>query len=405
MPLPKARPVLWAYLCCLAFWLLTIGTFWGPLRNLLSLSLHDNRYSHLVVIPFVSACLMYWNRRDIFRATAYDLRIGIPLFLVAVGSGWWYSVRLLSAGSNYGLSLVILAFLFACVAGFLLCYGARALWAARFPLLFLLLTIPIPQVLMEKVSLVLQAGTSQVLHALFSLSGTPLFKHGFTFELPGAGIVIGEECTSIHSVWALFIISLLVGHFLLRSFPAKFCLSLVTVPIAIFTNAVRLLTIWFLAAHVNPDFLYGNLHRHGGILFSLLSLFILLIALWMLRKLEGRAGQSNESAESEPPIEPSLSTTMSHRTEPSGLAGLSCQLTLGRSVSYHPVNRPAFTVVGVLVRAKDNQRQSLRFFVQPADFAVLPDRDQVRIDQTTYTVFEVQEDAGGGKWLSLRAVV
>jgi exosortase len=154
--------------------------------------------------------------------------------------------------------------------------------------------IPLPRVLMEKIVLMLQVGTSDLIYALFRLTGTPLFRQGFTFELPGVGIVIAEESSSINSAWALFIAGLLVGHFFLRSFPAKACLSLLTVPIAIFTNAVRIVTIWFLATHVNIDFMYGNLHRHGGIFFSLISLFLLLFSLWMLRKLESRAGHARQ---------------------------------------------------------------------------------------------------------------
>jgi exosortase len=291
-PPSNVHPALLVHLFYLAFWLLTIGTFWGPLRQLLSLSLNDDRYSHLIVIPLISACLIYGKRRDIFHATTYELRIGIPLVLVAVGAGWWFSLRLLSARNDYGLSFVILVVLFAWVAGFLLCHGVRALRPARFPLLFLLLMIPIPQVLMEKVILVLQVGTSDLIYALFRLAGTPLFRHGFTFELPGVGIVIAEESSSIHSAWALFITGLLVGHFFLRSFPAKACLSLLTIPIAILTNAMRIVTIWFLATRVNIDFMQGNLHRHGGILFSFISLFMLLFSLWMLRKLEHRAGRA-----------------------------------------------------------------------------------------------------------------
>src|ERR1035441_5361324 len=122
-PPSNPRPVFLVYLFCLAFWLLAVGAFWSPLRQLLTLSLHDNLYSHLIVIPFISVCLMYWRRRDIFRATAYDLRLGIPLVLAAVASGWWLSTRFLSVRNDYGLSLVVLAVIFVTVAGFFLCYG------------------------------------------------------------------------------------------------------------------------------------------------------------------------------------------------------------------------------------------------------------------------------------------
>ena len=293
-PPSNPHPVFLVYLFCLAFWLLAVGAFWSPLRQLLTLSLHDNLYSHLIVIPFISVCLMYWRRHDIFRATAYDLRLGIPLVLAAVASGWWFSTRFPSVRHEYGLSLVILAVIFVTVAGFFLCYGVRALRPARFPLLFLLLMIPIPRVLMDKVVLLLQVGTSDVIYAVFGLMGTPLIRQGFTFELPGVGIVIGQESSSINSVWALLITGLLVGHYFLKSFPAKACLSLLTIPIAILTNALRIVTIWFLATHVSADFMYGTLHRNGGILFSVLSLFLLLFSLWMFRKLEYRVGYKRQ---------------------------------------------------------------------------------------------------------------
>jgi exosortase len=288
-PPSSVRPALLVHAFYLAIWVLSIATFWGPFRQLLSLSLTNDRYSHLVVIPFISACLMYANRRDIFRATAYDLRLGIPLVLLAAGSGWFLSFWLLSGRNGYRLTLVILAALVAWAGGFLLCYGVRAFRPARFPLLFLLLMVPIPAALMDKVILMLQVGASDVIYALFWITGTPLFRQGFTFEMPGVAIVIAQECTSIHSTWALFIAGLLAGHFFLRSFPAKVCLSLLTIPISIFTNSVRIVTIWFLAAHVDISFLNGDLHRNGGILFSLISLFILLLSLWMLRRLEYRA--------------------------------------------------------------------------------------------------------------------
>ena len=60
-PLP---PVLLIHAFCAALWILSIATFWRPLRQLILLSLSDDRYSHLIVIPIISACLLYWNRRE-----------------------------------------------------------------------------------------------------------------------------------------------------------------------------------------------------------------------------------------------------------------------------------------------------------------------------------------------------
>jgi hypothetical protein len=56
-----------------------------------------------------------------------------------------------------------------------------------------------------------------------------------------------------------------------------------------FTNAVRIVTIWFLGTKVDVGFLYGNLHQRGGALFSLISLSIIITTLLLFRRLEVRS--------------------------------------------------------------------------------------------------------------------
>jgi exosortase/archaeosortase family protein len=124
-----------------------------------------------------------------------------------------------------------------------------------------------------------------------------MYRDGFRFELPGIGIEIAKECSSIHSAWALFITGLLLAHMFLRFTQAKICLSVLTVPIAIFTNGVRIVTLCCLATWVDPGFLYGDLHHRGGILFSLVSLSILVGFLCLLRKLEGHGHRARSAGE------------------------------------------------------------------------------------------------------------
>ena len=151
--------------------------------------------------------------------------------------------------------------------------------------------------MMDKIIFVLQRGSAEATYALFRLSGIPMFRDGFRFELPGIGIEIAKECSSIHSAWALFITGLLLAHLFLRSSRAKICLSVLTVPIAIFTNGVRIVTLCCLATWVDPGFLNGDLHRQGGILFSLISLSFLVGFLCVLRKLDSPARRPKNSVE------------------------------------------------------------------------------------------------------------
>jgi hypothetical protein len=44
------------------FWVLSLIPFWSSLRGLVSLSRHDERYSHVVLIPLISLYLIYLER-------------------------------------------------------------------------------------------------------------------------------------------------------------------------------------------------------------------------------------------------------------------------------------------------------------------------------------------------------
>ena len=269
-----------------AFALASIALFWMPLYQLASLSLDDQRYSHLILIPVISAFFMYRERRRIFSRIAFHPRAGLPFLAAALAVYGLLVLRVVQAPPNYALSITVLAIVLVWVAGFAVSYGAHTCKAALFPLLLLLLLVPVPFDLMDKIISVLQTGSSEATYALFKLFDVPMFRDGVRFELPGVGIEVAKECSSIHSAWALFITGLLVAHMFLKSIQSKLCLSILTVPVAMLTNAVRIVTLWFLGTHVDPSFLTGNLHHRGGILFSLISLSILMTCLFLLRKTE-----------------------------------------------------------------------------------------------------------------------
>jgi exosortase len=269
-----------------SFALASVALFWMPLHQLVSLSLDDQRYSHLILIPVISAFFMYRERRRIFSRIAFHPRAGLPFLAAALAVYGLLALRVVQAPPNYALSITVLAIVLVWVAGFAVSYGARTCKAALFPLLLLLLLVPVPFDLMDKIISVLQTGSSEATYALFKLFDVPMFRDGVRFELPGVGIEVAKECSSIHSAWALFITGLLVAHMFLKSIQSKLCLSILTVPVAMLTNAVRIVTLWFLGTHVDPSFLTGNLHHNGGILFSLISLSILMTCLFLLRKTE-----------------------------------------------------------------------------------------------------------------------
>lgn len=267
------------HIYAIAFWLLSLLIFRESLSSLARLSFRDELASHILLIPLISAFLIYLERKQVFRSPRYCPSAGLPLLVLA--AGLWVPASYLNQADR--LSAVGALIAVAWIAGFVLFYGIEAMKAAAFPLLFLLLMSPLPGAFTAHAVSILQRGSAATCYALFRIVGVPVVRHGFQFSLPGVEIEVAEQCSGIHAGLALFIAGLLAQHFLLRGVWKKVCFTLCIIPIAIFKNAVRIVTISWLGIHVTPDFFQGALHRRGGLPFSLVALAMMAILLWLLR--------------------------------------------------------------------------------------------------------------------------
>lgn len=268
----------------LVFWLLTLAAFAGPLRALIGLSFRHDYYAHILLVPLISFGLIFLERGKIFGSPQSSLRMGASLFVVALIVYAIAASHLLLLTEAGRLQWTVLSLVIFWWTAFVFCYGLPAFRAALFPLVFLLLMVPIPVFVLDKCIYVLQKGSAEVSYALFHLVHVPVFRQGFRFSLPGINLEVAKECSGIRSSLALFITSLIAGHLFLRSRWMRPWLTLSFLPIVIFTNSLRIVTLALLATYVDISFLTGNLHRHGGIAFFLMALALLALALRLMRK-------------------------------------------------------------------------------------------------------------------------
>ena len=272
-----------AHFCALALYLLSVLLFWRPLVDLATLSVHDENSSHILLIPLISAFIIYLQRKSIFQATRYSIAIGVPLLLTVVAMRYALSATVPNWKSSDELPVTAASIVLCWIAIFITCYGTASFKSALFPLLYLALMIPIPAVVMVHLVSVLQQGSADTCYHLFRLLGMPVLRHGFRFSLPAFDIEVAQQCSGIHSALALFVAGLLASHFLLEGTWRKLCFTLCIFPIAIFKNAVRIVALTWLAIHVNPAIFQGPLHRRGGLPFSFVGLALMAVVLWLLR--------------------------------------------------------------------------------------------------------------------------
>jgi exosortase len=237
--------------------------------------------SHILLIPLVSSWLIYVDRQKIFKSPASDLAISVMLLLPGLACILWSLPSVAASPSICALGLVLIW-----ISGFALFFGRAALRTARFPLLFLLLFIPLPEFLLNKITYFLQRGSAEISALLFSMTGLPVLREGFIFRLPRFSIEVARECSGIRSSIALLVLAILVGHFFLRKLWKQTIFVLAGIVVMIVKNGIRIVTLTLLANYVDPGFLFGSLHRQGGVVFFIIGLALLVPVFWLLQRSE-----------------------------------------------------------------------------------------------------------------------
>ena len=252
--------------------------------------LTSNLYSHIFLIPAVSGYLIYSMRAAIFSSCKRSYWPGFVL----IGASIILYVGVMTQGrglkQNDYLALMVVSGIILWWGGFLLFYGATPFKKALFPLTFLILMIPIPTAVVEEIVTFLQYASADASYFIFKLTGVPIFRDELIFHLPGVSVEVAEECSGIRSSIALFITIILTAYLFLRSNSRRLILMLAIVPLAIFKNGVRIVTLTLLAVYVDKSFLTNSLiHKKGGIVFFIMVLAILAPLLWLLRRSEARS--------------------------------------------------------------------------------------------------------------------
>jgi exosortase C (VPDSG-CTERM-specific) len=284
----------------LAAAVLTLG-FGVPLWRLFWFARADELHSYIPLMPFVSGYLAWTQKSELPRHASPARALALLFFAggVAVTAGYFMLARSVpaAAGGN-PLALGTLAWLLCLTGAGCWFLGGAAMRVLVFPFGLLLFMLPFPGALRAGIETALQHGSAVVADWMFVLAGTPVWREGMQFRLPGFSLEVAPECSGIHSTLVLLITSLVAGRMILSRPWKRWVLCLAVIPLALLRNGFRVFVIGELCVHVSPRMIDSPIHHHGGPLFFVLSLVPFFLLLYFLRKGE-RTGSSGQPSKSE----------------------------------------------------------------------------------------------------------
>jgi exosortase len=216
-----------------------------------------------------AAAVLAWNRRDQLRQTPVAARSVALLGLAAA------MLLLLLGTLGAELFLTRISFVLFLASTVVFVAGWRHLRILAFPFALLLVAIPIPAIVMTRITLPLQFAASHMAEMGLTSAGIPVLREGNVLILPNAVLQVAEACSGIRSLMALLTMALVMARFADPRWLARGVIILAAVPVAIAINSIRVTltaagTYWY-----GPVLLEGLVHETLGWLMFVLALGLL----------------------------------------------------------------------------------------------------------------------------------
>ena len=230
---------------------------------------NDPNYSHGFIVPFMSAFFVYerWTR---LRELPIQPNIfGIPILILGMAM-----LVIGSVGAELFAQRV--SFIVVITGLTMLILGKRMLVTLSLPIVFLLFMIPLPAIVVNTIAFPLQIFAAQsASFCLFNL-GIPVLREGNLIFLAGTTLEVAEACSGLRSLVALLALGTVYGYFSQRQLWKRWALVLLSIPIAIVANALRVTGTGILANYWGTEAAEGFYHTFEGWLVFVVAFILLL---------------------------------------------------------------------------------------------------------------------------------
>jgi exosortase len=285
----------------------------------------DENYSHGLLIPFIIAFILWSQRERLTRTTGRPAMFwGLTAVLFALLALWAGT-----AGAELYLQRTSLVLM---LAGTVLYFwGFKLLRLLLVPLFLLLLAIPIPAIIFNKIAFPLQLFASRCAVWAMTVLDIPVLRQGNVIELMPLGasetkkLEVVEACSGIRSLMTLVTLAVVFAYFThprdpgaqaptpdftnveadkmpalpveadkMSAIPARLksfgfwraaIIVLSAVPIAIFTNALRVSGTGILARYYGTQVADGFFHSFSGWVIYVVASLMLFGVGWLLDRI------------------------------------------------------------------------------------------------------------------------
>jgi exosortase len=229
----------------------------------------NSYYSHGILVPLVSLFLIL-KKKDVLRQLPIvPSPWGLRLFIVGIILYWISALLHVYFSSGFSMLIVI--------AGLVLhFYGEKVFRAILFPLLFLVFMIPLPIIVVAYICFKLKILAAQLATMMLNLIGFSAIQEKSVIKMAHSYVLVEDSCGGLRSLISLIALGCIFAYRLKLRLTKKMVLFVSAIPIAIITNACRIVFLSVVGEVWGAQYTQGFLHAFSGyavFAFAFLMLF------------------------------------------------------------------------------------------------------------------------------------
>ncbi len=266
-----------------------IVPFAGVLGDLYNIWNLQPEYSHGLIIPVLSAYLI-WRRRDELRGLPFA-GSWLGLALIALG----LALRVLGEATgmttieHYAFLVVLYGLILALTGPVIF----RRLWM---PLLILLFAVPLPSFVGNALSLQLQFLSSQLGVWVIRAAGISVLLEGNIIDLGNYQLEVAQACSGLRYLFPLMTLAFITASLFRGPLWKRTILFLASIPITVVMNSIRIGFIGITVEHWGPGMAEGALHDfEGWVVFMLSTGALILTAQLLAPRVGGKRGRLQDA--------------------------------------------------------------------------------------------------------------
>ncbi|NOY53162.1 MAG: exosortase/archaeosortase family protein [Deltaproteobacteria bacterium] len=218
----------------------------------------DPNYGYGIFVPLISAFLVWRKRKKISRIQPEPY--GPGLFVVLFG----FTTYLIGIAGNE-LFTTRISFIIVLLGILLTMWGKKGSKTIVFPILYLLLMIPLPYILYYAIASPMKLFATKWAVFTIDLLHITVHHEGNIIYLPNTTLEVADACSGLRSLTSLLTFGIAFTYIAQQRFLPRALLVVAIFPIAVISNILRLVVTALLAVYKGPDTAQGFLHETSGI--------------------------------------------------------------------------------------------------------------------------------------------